>query len=51
MKCKDCIKWLDKEKHANGVLGKCTKHKFWCNENYFCKYEVKHDRSSNIECK
>lgn len=36
MKCKNCIKWVDVYKHSNGIFGKCTKNKYWCNENYQC---------------
>ena len=43
MKCKDCIKWITPHIHLNGTYGKCTKNKYWCNENYNCitKKEVK----------
>jgi hypothetical protein len=46
--CKDCMKWDDIHKHANGTFGKCLKNKYWCNENYNCitskkkKQEEKH---------
>lgn len=36
MKCKNCIKWLHPQTHANGTFGRCIKNKYWCNENYEC---------------
>lgn len=36
MKCKNCIKWLHPQQHANGTFGRCIKNNYWCNENYVC---------------
>ena len=36
MKCKNCIKWLFITESHNGVFGKCSKNKYWCNEDYEC---------------
>ena len=47
--CKNCSKWIFPEHHANGVFGKCTKNNYWCNENYNCVNEVKHDKSEEIK--
>ena len=39
--CDTCIKWLFKTEEHNGVFGKCSLHKFWCNEKYGCSVKSK----------